>query len=151
MRSRQLLTILFAVLVIAAGCSPESDVADDPSPVVTASSGSLEANDQSSDGSKLVVAKVDIDGSSGFIAVHKDLNGKPGEVVGHAKIPEGESSDVVVTLGAKQESGKFWPMLHLDNGVLGTYEFPKQGDATIDAPVTANGAVVMKQITLTVQ
>ncbi len=40
--------------------------------------------------------------------------------------------------------GKLWPMLHIDAGTVGTYEFPGA-----DAPVMANGAIVMKQISVT--
>ena len=37
------------------------------------------------------------------------------------------------------------PVLHVDNGTIGTYEFP-----AYDPPVKVNGAIVMKQVTVTV-
>ena len=80
--------------------------------------------DQSSDGKTITVDAVNITGASGFIAVHADADGTPGPVVGHAAIPEGDSSKVVITLDAPVTTGSFWPMLHLDAGTIGTYEFP---------------------------
>jgi LPXTG-motif cell wall-anchored protein len=40
--------------------------------------------------------------------------------------------------------GKLWPMLHIDAGTIGTYEFPGP-----DAPVVVDGNIIMKQITVT--
>lgn len=108
-------------------------------------SGSLDAADQSSDGTTLTVSTVNITGSAGFIAVHLDADGAPGPVVGHGAIPEGDSSDVVITLDAPVTTGAYWPMLHLDAGTVGTYEFPGP-----DGPVKSGADIVMKQITLTV-
>jgi hypothetical protein len=107
--------------------------------------GSLDASDQSSDGKSLTVSKVSIKGSGGFIAIHQDAGGQPGPVVGHVAIPEGDSSNVVVTLDSPVTTGAFWPMLHLDAGTKGTYEFPGP-----DAPVKSGSDIVMKKITLTV-
>jgi hypothetical protein len=107
--------------------------------------GSLDASDQTSDGTSLTVSKVTINGSSGFIAIHQDASGQPGPVVGHVAIPEGDSSDVVVKLDSKVASGAYWPMLHLDAGTKGTYEFPGP-----DGPVKSGSDIVMKKITLTV-
>ena len=52
---------------------------------------------------------------------------------------------VVVPLDSAQVTGAFGPMLHLDAGVKGTYEFPGA-----DVPVKDAAGVVMKKITLTV-
>jgi hypothetical protein len=107
--------------------------------------GSLDASDQSSDGSSLTVSTVSINGSSGFIAIHQDAGGQPGPVVGHVDIPEGDSSDVVIPFDSPVTTGAFWPMLHLDAGTKGTYEFPGP-----DGPVKSGSDIVMKKITLTV-
>ena len=107
--------------------------------------GSIDVSDQTGDGKSLTIKAVNITGASGFIAIHQDAAGAPGPVVGHADIPEGDSSDVVVTLDAPVTTGKFWPMLHLDAGTIGTYEFPGP-----DGPVKDAAGIVMKQITLTV-
>ena len=107
--------------------------------------GSLDAADQTSDGKTISVSAVNISGSSGFIAIHQDADGAPGPVVGHVAIPEGDSSNVVVTLDAPVTTGAFWPMLHLDAGTIGTYEFPG-----VDGPVKSGSDIVMKKITVTV-
>ena len=107
--------------------------------------GSLDAADQTGDGTSITVKSVNITGSGGFIAIHADASGGPGPVVGHVAIPEGDSSDVVVPLDAKSPTGAYWPMLHLDAGTIGTYEFPGP-----DGPVKSGADIVMKKITLTV-
>ncbi len=107
--------------------------------------GSLDAADQTGDGTSITVKSVNITGSPGFIAIHADAGGQPGPVVGHVAIPEGDSSDVVVPLDAKSPTGAYWPMLHLDAGTAGTYEFPGP-----DGPVKSGADIVMKKITLTV-
>ncbi len=112
-------------------------------------SGSVQAADQSSDGSKLVVAAVTLTGAGqGFIAVHQDLDGKPGPTVGVARLSQGETENLVVRLDKPVRSGAFWPMLHVDDHTIGTYEFPKVPQA--DAPVKTGDQVVMKKITLRV-
>jgi hypothetical protein len=107
--------------------------------------GSIDVSDQTSDGKSLTIADVSITGASGFIAIHQDAAGAPGPVVGHVAIPTGDSKNVKVTLDSAVTTGKFWPMLHLDAGTIGTYEFPGP-----DGPVKDAAGIVMKQITLTV-
>lgn len=109
-----------------------------------AATGSLEANDQPV-GSTVTVASVTA-GQDGWVVIHLDENNAPGKVIGHTAIKKGNNKDVQVTLEASVAAGtKVWPMLHIDAGTIGTYEFPGP-----DAPVKdADGKVVMKQITLT--
>src|SRR5262245_31424313 len=90
----------------------------------SAMTGSVSAADQTGDGKTLKVASVTIAGASGFIAVHIDQGGAPGPVVGHVAVKEGTTAGVTVPLDSAQKTGKFWPMLHVDKGVAGTYEFP---------------------------
>jgi len=114
-----------------------------------AASGSVAADDQSSDGATIVVQQVELDGvEQGFIGVHMDLDGKPGPVVGVAPISSGTTDDLVVTLDEPATTGDFWPMLHVDDGEIGTYEFPEVEGA--DLPVKDGEEIVMQQITLTV-
>lgn len=125
--------------------SPASAAAPAASTAASTVSGSLDAVDQHSDGKTITIKAVNITGSSGFIAIHADLSGKPGPVVGHVAIPAGASSDVVVTLDKASPTGAYWPMLHLDAGKIGTYEFPGP-----DVPVKTGADIVMKKITVTV-
>ncbi len=114
-----------------------------------AASGSVLAQDQNGNGTSLTVAEVQLDGiERGFIGVHMDLDGKPGPVVGVAQVQKGKTDGLVVRFDKPVSSGAFWPMLHVDDSVLGTYEFPKVKGA--DLPVKDGDAIVMKKITLTV-
>lgn len=61
----------------------------------------------------------------GFIGVHMVLDGKPGPVVGVAEIKQGTASDLEVTFDQPVVTGAFWPMLHVDDGDIGRYEFPE--------------------------
>jgi LPXTG-motif cell wall-anchored protein len=83
--------------------------------------------------------------AAGWIAVHLDEGGAPGRVIGHGPVAAGANSNLAVTLDETVAVGtKLWPMLHIDAGAIGTYEFPGP-----DAPVVVNGDIVMKQITIT--
>jgi hypothetical protein len=114
-----------------------------------AASGAVQAEDQKSDGTSLTVAQVELDGiDQGFIGVHMDLDGKPGPVVGVAQVKKGTTEDLVVRFDKPVSTGAFWPMLHVDDSTLGSYEFPKVKGA--DLPVKDGDKVVMKKITLTV-
>ena len=152
------IALLAGVLLLAAACGSSDDsggALESEAPVASAAAtaaaakatGTVTVEDQHSDGSSLTVKAVTITGGSGFIAVHIDANGAPGPVVGHGPVKEGSNSDVVVKFDSVQKTGKFWPMLHVDAGTIGTYEFPGP-----DVPVPdADGKTpVMKQITLTV-
>jgi plastocyanin len=108
-----------------------------------APSGSLTAKNQAVSGDSITVQQVQ-SSVDGWIAVHMDDAGKPGKVVGFAPVKAGASSNVRVTLNPAPKAGdKFWPMLHVDVGEKGKYEFPGA-----DAPVVANGMPVMMEITM---
>lgn len=160
----RLLAIVFAVTLVAAACDGDDDEADgtgtgtedatedtaddteDGGQVDGESvTGTIEASDQESDGMSVDVTSATLEGSAGFIVVHADDGGAPGEVVGHAPIPEGESTDVTVELDREIGTATYWPMLHFDAGETGAYEFPGP-----DAPVTVEGEIVMTPIEVTV-
>ena len=107
--------------------------------------GSIDAADQSGDGKTITVKAVNIAGAKASSRSTRMPPVSPGPVVGHVAIPEGDSTDVVVTLDAPITTGAFWPMLHQDAGTIGTYEFPGA-----DGPVKDSSGVVMKKITVTV-
>lgn len=112
-------------------------------------SGTLSAADQSGDGTTLSVAAVTLEGvDGGWVAVHTDLNGKPGPVVGVVQVKKGTTTNLKVALDKKVTTGAYWPMLHVDDHTVGTYEFPQVPGA--DLPVKSGTEIVMKRITLTV-
>ena len=123
------LIALFA-LAPAAGAAPRQQAAD-----------SVDAADQAISNSTLIVAEVNAS-QDGWIAVHIDQGGKPGPVIGHAAVPKGKTTNLAVKLEQDVPvGGSVWPMLHIDAGKIGTYEFPGP-----DAPVVVDNNIVMKQV-----
>lgn len=73
----------------------------------------------------------------GFIVIHADNAGAPGEVIGFAPVADGSNSDIAVTVDAAKVTPVIYPMLHADTGVEGTYEFGEvEGE---DLPQMADG------------
>jgi LPXTG-motif cell wall-anchored protein len=115
-----------------------------PAPAAAAPSGSVEANDQPLVDSGITVAKVTA-GQDGWIVAHLDEGGRPGKVIGQTAVKTGDNANVVIKLSESVAAGgKLWPMLHIDAGAIGTYEFPGP-----DAPVIVGGDIIMKQISVT--
>ncbi len=126
------LMALFA-LAPTAGAAPLAQATD-----------TVAAADQAISNGSIVLAEVNAT-QDGWIAVHIDQGGKPGTVIGHAAAPKGKTSNLAVKLEQDVPAGgKVWPMLHVDAGTIGTYEFPGP-----DAPVVVGGNIVMKQIAIT--
>jgi hypothetical protein len=65
-------------------------------------------------------------------------------VYGQVSVPAGSSSDVQVMLPADANLGVLWPMLHVDDGTAGSYEF--DGQSGLDNPVVLGGQVAVKQV-----
>ncbi|MCT1499381.1 hypothetical protein M3G32_06565 [Corynebacterium sanguinis] len=111
--------------------------------------GTVKAANQDGDGSTLTVSSVDLEGvEQGWIAVHSDVDGKPGPVVGNVQVEQGTSSDVVVELDDTVATGDYFTMLHVDDGEVGTFEFPDVEG--VDLPVLDGEMPVMQKLTLTV-
>ncbi len=84
------------------------------------------------------VAEVD-SAAAGWIVVHADLGGRPGPVVGYTAVARGKNSDVAVAIDQSTATPTLYAMLHVDKGVVGTYEFPgpdapEQGDTQAVSP-----------------
>jgi hypothetical protein len=103
-------------IVVRADGAPESDEA----PVVVAQS---------------VLAEVD-----GFLVIHTEADGGPGPVAGYAPVSAGTNRNVEVTLSMNTPTARLWPMLHVDTGEAGIYEFGTVQGA--DGPVRVNDQVV---------
>jgi plastocyanin len=104
----------------------------------------VDAVDQSVINNSIVVASVQAD-EDGWIVIHTNTpENRPGPVIGHAMVRKGENKDVRVMLSQAPAPGdKLWPMLHVDAGRAGVYEFPGA-----DTPVRMDGQIVMMQITV---
>jgi hypothetical protein len=97
---------------------------------------SVVVQDQSIDDSRVIVLKV-LSATPGWIVIHSDNGGKPGPVLGYAAVREGENLNVVVAIDAKKATPVLYAMLHVDVGVVGTYEFPGA-----DVPTMSMGTMV---------
>ncbi|MEZ4268869.1 MAG: hypothetical protein R3F39_21140, partial [Myxococcota bacterium] len=80
--------------------------------------------------------------AQGFVVIHEDDGaGSFGAVIGYAQVPSGSTTAVKVTLDRDLVAAEvLWPMLHVDLGAPGVYEFPGA-----DVPATdETGAVLVK-------
>jgi hypothetical protein len=103
---------------------------------------SVTASDQESDGASVVVDSVTA-AVLGWMVIHIDENGSPGAVLGQTQVDAGTTEAVTVDLDPPLEGETtLWAMLHIDEGEVGTYEFPGA-----DLPVIENGEVVMQPFT----
>jgi hypothetical protein len=96
----------------------------------------LDATDQPLDGNaiRIKAAAVPVDS---WVVVHSGDAEKFGGVLGQAFLKAGTSTDILVEMSGNLSS-ILWPMLHIDNGQAGVYEF---NGGEIDAPVVLNGQI----------
>ncbi len=110
---------------------------------VTGNNLSVVVNDQASDGSSVVVARV-VSKGPGWIAIHNQQNGALGPAIGHAAVKDGENANVVVPLDKSQATPVMYAMLHVDTGQVGVYEFPGP-----DVPAMLNGQMLAPPFKIT--
>ena len=79
--------------------------------------------DQEVIGGTVIIQRV-VSPGYGWMAIHADSNGSPGDVIGQAPVWPGLNIDVAVTLRADQITPTLHAMLHIDAGQQRTYEFP---------------------------
>lgn len=100
------------------------------------------AYDQYLDGSNVTVANV-VTAQNGFVVIHADNDGAPGAVLGQTAVSAGNTANVVVALSG-DITQRLWPMMHVDTGEAGVYEFGTVEGA--DGPVRINDVVSTAQI-----
>ena len=74
----------------------------------------------------------------GWLVIHAQKDGGIGPVIGYAAVMAGTNADVMVEIDPMGATETLYAMLHIDEGVAGTYEFPgADGPALVDdKPVT---------------
>ena len=97
----------------------------------------LNVSDQLLDGNTFTATSATID-VQGWLVIHSDNGGSPGPVLGQTQIQPGINENVVVQLG-EGLTPVLWPMLHVDTGAPGEYEFGTVEGA--DSPVVVGGVV----------
>ncbi|MCF8230803.1 MAG: cupredoxin domain-containing protein [Bacteroidales bacterium] len=110
------------------GLDPAVTSGDSPvTTQITINSPKVQANNQPITNDMATIAQVE-SAVQGWVVIHKDDGtGAPGAVIGHAAVSEGSTSDLKVSLdeSISYESGMtLFPMLHVDKGTEGDYEFP---------------------------
>ncbi len=100
----------------------------------------LRASDQFGDGTSVLIEEVVLTGTSGWIAIHSNGHGGPGEIIGVSDLlPPGTTGRVRITLNKVLESSDaVFPMLHMETNNNSTYDFPRA-----DGPARINGELVM--------
>jgi hypothetical protein len=76
---------------------------------------------------------------AGWLVIHADNEGAPGPVLGAAPLADGINRNVMVAIEG-DITPVLWPMMHIDTGVIGEYEFGMVEGA--DGPVFVEGNVV---------
>ena len=99
---------------------------------------SIRAYDQFIEGDQFIAAAVTVQ-VDGWLVIHSDKDGAPGPVLGEERILAGTTTDVAVDLQADGRSEVLWPMLHVDTGTAGEYEFGTVQGA--DLPVVVRGVL----------
>jgi len=87
-----------------------------------------------------VVAESVVSDGPGWLVIHADGGGSPGPVIGFAAVDDGLNVDVSVDVDAENVTPVLYPMLHVDTGEEGTYEFGQVEGA--DSPVMIDGSVL---------
>lgn len=76
-----------------------------------------------------------------WIVIHADDEGKPGQILGSAQVPQGdENVDIEVTVDKERVTPTLFAMLHRDLGQTGVFEFPGVDVPTLvgDQPLMAS-------------
>ncbi len=88
-------------------------------------------------GNIVYISSVQID-QPGFIAIHKDKNGTPGDIIGSQYFDKGINPGKITLTSPTVEGGIYYAMLHLDDG-------DKKFDAKKDLPLKdTSGNIIMK-------
>lgn len=93
-----------------------------------------------------VIVKEAIIDEQGWATIHNDNQGTFGDVIGYASISKGTNPDITVKIDQTKATEKLYAMLHYDRGNATVYEFPG-----VDAPVTVNSEVVIKDFTVKIE
>jgi hypothetical protein len=90
----------------------------------------------------------------GWVVVYKDPNFSSGDIVGYAPVMQGVNTNVKVTLDARRVDATatrayalptLWVRLHVDNPVMGLFEWGLHNLPYNDAPVMENGHPVIAE------
>lgn len=132
-------TLLTAAMIAAAGSVFAAGHAMAPT---------VEAGNQSVANGVVSADKI-VAGENGWLVVHRtDAEMKPGLVVGHAPLREGENIDVAAILTEEVKQGEMLMlMVHSENGGMQTGIFEYTLGAKEDGPIKVDEKLLMTVIT----
>ncbi len=144
-------SVSLGLLLLGIGCAPKTGTSVNVTPeqsapsqgatdtVIEVSPGTINVVDQEILNGKIEINQV-IAPHGGWIVIHQNDNGDTGKILGETLVQQGTSEKVLVTLTAGAEiTSELFAMLHADEGIKGTYEFPGP-----DAPILTKGHAVME-------
>lgn len=112
-----------------------------------AAASNLGVVDQVSDGKTMNVGVAELDGTPSWVVVQREVNGRPGPLIGLTRRLNGQAGDATtVRFTAAQTSGAYWVSLHRDLGRQHMYEFPGP-----DVVAVAAGSPLQRRVLLTVR
>ncbi|TSC52441.1 MAG: hypothetical protein LiPW41_211 [Parcubacteria group bacterium LiPW_41] len=117
--------------------APTSEVKDEvvETKIPSMGSNAIEVDDQKI-GMTVSLKSVKFE-SAGWVAIHDDNGGTPGNILGAAWFPSGENSGAVELLRSTESGKTYFAMLHNDDG-------DKKFDHKIDVPLTdASSTIIM--------
>jgi len=141
MMKQHLASALVSVSLLAAASMAQAEMHGDMSPGVW-------ADDQSVAGGTVSAEKV-VAHSNGWLVIHRtDDTQKPGPVVGHAPLKEGENLDVAAILTEDVSAGdQLMLMVHGEAGGTQTGIFEYTLGAQEDGPIKIDDKLVMTTVT----
>jgi len=148
-RTVALLTLALASAGLLAGCASESD-GDEMGVwgyLTTASNASIELDESQPGATELLVQRV-VAPEPAWLVVHLDDDGMPGERVGIAAVPHGETRSVRIPLDEVTTSSLI-VALHADRGEQDVFDFDMENKETSpDRPFFVDGAEVAVVVTV---
>lgn len=102
-------------------------------PLVLAGKNSIAIDDQLF-GDSVIVKSINLNADS-WLAIHEDLNGKPGNILGAAWFPQGSSSGAIELQRATTDGATYYAMLHTDKQIRGE-DGHRVFDYKVDMPMT---------------
>lgn len=90
----------------------------------------VEVEDQPLAEGKINITQVRLD-TIGWVAIHRDIGGAPGEMIGFTAIPAGESVNIPVSLNVEQMTPALHAILHRDTTDASATEKPNNANRVI--------------------
>jgi predicted lipoprotein with Yx(FWY)xxD motif len=115
--------------------------------MVTPSSGNIpmvKVSDQPLNNGMITIDEV-VSSGPGWVVIYTiNTNGQPDAPLGHAPVKDGDNKNVMVQIDPSKVAGPLYAMLHVDQGVVGKFEFPGP-----DGPIMMGVQMIVGRFTIT--